>query len=143
MHDAIIRHQRLAGNVASIAGRWLLSLIFVVTAMQTIQDFRSTAADLAAKNMPLAATALGVALVVQIGGAISLITGIQRRWGALLLVLFLLAATFTYHSFWLYEGPRRDAQLIHFLKNLAIMGGLIVVIAETRKTRPDIPGARD
>ena len=114
-------------RLPSIAGRWLPSLIFLITAVQTVRDFHSSAADLAEKHVPIAGVTLGLAVTAELLGAISLITGFRCRWGALLLLLFLMPVTLTYHGFWQYDGPRRDAQEIHFLKNLAIAGGLLIV----------------
>ena len=122
--------QRMA---AVIAGRWLLSLIFLLSAVQTLRDFHSSAADLAEKHVPIAGVILGVAVTVELLGAISLITGLRYRWGALLLLLFLIPVTLIYHAFWQYDGPRRGAQKVHFLKNLAIAGGLLLTLAGTKK----------
>jgi putative oxidoreductase len=123
--------QRMA---AAIAGRWLLSLIFLLSGAQTVLDFHSTAADLAEKHVPIAGVILGLAVTAELGGAILLITGLRYRWGALLLLFFLIPVTFMYHAFWQYDGPRRDAQKVHFLKNLAIAGGLLLTLTGTQKT---------
>jgi putative oxidoreductase len=118
---------------ATIAGRWLLSLIFLLSAVQTLRDFHSSAADLAEKHIPIAGVILGLAVAAELLGAISLITGLRYRWGALLLLFFLMPVTLIYHAFWQYDGPRRDAQKVHFLKNLAIAGGLLLTLAGTKK----------
>ena len=122
----MIRTRESQRRAAGIAGRWLLSLIFLISAVQTFREFHSSAADLAEKHVPIAGMILGLAVTVELLGAISLITGLWYRWGALLLLLFLIPVTLTYHAFWQYDGPRRDAQEIHFLKNLAIAGGLLL-----------------
>ena len=116
-------------KLIELVARWLLSLIFLFSAVGTLRDFRNTAADLAAKHIPWASVTLGIALTAETAGALALISGIQLRWGATILLLFVLPATATHHAFWLYEGGRRDAQEIHSLKNLAIIGGLLLIIA--------------
>jgi putative oxidoreductase len=112
---------------ADIAGRWLLSLIFLISAVQTLRDFHYSATDLAEKHIPIAGVILGLAVTAELLGAISLITGLRYRRGALLLLFFLIPVTLIYHAFWQYDGPRRDAQKVHFLKNLAIAGGLLTL----------------
>ena len=139
----MIRIREFPRSSVRIAARWLLSLIFLISAVQTVHDFHDTAVDLAGKHVPLAGVTLGFAVAAELLGAVSLITGLRYRWGAFILLLFLLPVTVTYHSFWLYEGTRRDAQMVHFLKNLAIMGGLLLLIAGTNEVHgeqqdPDI-----
>ncbi|HEY1844607.1 MAG TPA: DoxX family protein [Buttiauxella sp.] len=111
----MIRITEFRRSSVRIAARWLLSLIFLISAVQTVHDFHDTAADLAGKHVPLAGVTLGFAVIAELLGAVSLITGLRYRWGAFILLLFLLPVTVTYHSFWLYEGTRRDAQMVHFL----------------------------
>ena len=128
----MIGKQEFRRTAAGIAGRWLLSLIFLLSAVQTLRDFHSSAADLAEKHVPIAGVILGLPVAAELLGAISLITGLCYRWGALLLLSFLMSATLIYHAFWQYDGPRRDAQKVHFLKNLAIAGGLLLTLAGTK-----------
>lgn len=111
--------------------RILLSSIFVFGAIGTVRDFSRTAADLAAKHFPAPLFVLGTAVSIELGGALSLLTGMKTRWGAYLLISFLIPVTLAYHNFWVQQGALRDAQLIHFLKNAAILGGLLFV-AEAR-----------
>ncbi|HYT56152.1 MAG TPA: DoxX family protein, partial [Verrucomicrobiae bacterium] len=51
------------------------------------------------------------------------------RWGALLLFLYLIPVTLIFHNFWAYSGIEMQTQLVNFLKNLSIMGGLLLVAA--------------
>ena len=135
----MIQIREFRSSLLGIAGRWLLSLIFLISAVQTVHDFHDTAVDLEGKHVPLAGVVLGFAVTAEVLGAVSLITGLRYRWGAFILLLFLLPVTVTYHSFWLYEGTRRDAQLIHFFKNLAITGGLLLLIAGTNEGNGEQP----
>lgn len=60
-------------------------------------------------------------------GGILVLLGIQVRLGAVLLILFLIPTTVIMHAFWLYEGAVQEIQMIHFLKNLSILGGLFIL----------------
>ena len=109
--------------------RILLSSIFVFGAFGTIQNFSEGAEELRTKHFPKAPWALGVAVTLEVMGAFSLISGVRPRLGASALVVFLVPVTLTYHNFWAYGGASRGSQVIHFLKNIAILGGLLVIIA--------------
>ena len=68
-----------------------------------------------------------LAIAIEIGGALLLIIGWRTRWAAWLLALFVLVAAFAAHRFWEYDQAQMNNQLNHFLKNLAIIGGLLMV----------------
>ena len=59
-------------------------------------------------------------------GGLSVLLGLHAKAGGVLLLLFLIPVTFMMHNFWTYQDPiESQMQMIHFLKNLAIMGGLL------------------
>ncbi len=65
------------------------------------------------------------------------------KLGAFFLLLFLIPATFLFHPFWFLEGVERDLQIVMFLKNLAIMGGLFLLfcIESSKKGNPNMESA--
>ena len=60
-------------------------------------------------------------------GGLFVLLGIQVRLGAVLLILFLLPLTIVMHAFWMYEGVNQEMQMLMFLKNISIIGGLLVL----------------
>jgi len=84
---------------------------------------------MAAKGLPLVPVLLGGAILFEIVGGLSIVVGFKARIGAAMLIVFLIAATVIFHNFWSYEGPQQQDQLIDFMKNLAILGGLIQITA--------------
>jgi uncharacterized membrane protein YphA (DoxX/SURF4 family) len=74
-----------------------------------------------------APTILMVAVFLEILGGLLLLFGIKEKLGAVLLILVLLPSTILMQHFWLSEGHLREMQLALFLRDMAIMGGLIVV----------------
>lgn len=113
----------------SLAGRILLSLIFVISGIEKILGWSGTAAYMASTGMPLVPLLLTLAILVEVGGGLALLIGFKARLAALALLAFLIPTTLTFHNFWVYQGAAREAQLVNFLKNLAIMGGLAMVVA--------------
>lgn len=79
--------------------------------------------------IPLAPMALLAGTIAELGGAFLILTGIQVRLGALILCLFLIPTTFLFHDFWNLEGSAQELQITMFLKNLAIFGGGLVLLA--------------
>src|SRR3990172_4038361 len=107
-----------------LAGRTILSLIFFISGVGKIFDFTGTQQHMISYGMPFTAFFLVGAIMLEICGSISVIMGYKARLGALALVIFLIPVTFVFHtnfSEWL--------QIIMFMKNLSIIGGLLMVIS--------------
>ena len=71
---------------------------------------------------------LVIGTLLQIVGGLLLLLGVKEKLGALLLILFLIPATILFHAFWLADEVDTEAQIVMFLKNLAILGGLMCVV---------------
>jgi len=106
-----------------LLARVLLGLIFVMSGMSKITGFEGTQQYMASHGIPLTAVFLAGAIVVEILGGLSIILGLWARAGAAALVLFLIPATLIFHT----EFGQRT-QMIMFLKNLSIMGGLLLLV---------------
>ena len=112
-------------SVGLLVGRLFLSVIFLIAGLSKFVNFESTSAYMAAKGMTMIPFFLIGGAVVEVIGSLSLIMGFKARWGALLLILFMIPTTLIFHNFWDYEGPQQQQEFIEFLKNLGIIGGLI------------------
>ena len=106
-----------------LVGRLLFALIFLVSGLQKIVGFEEYVAYIQAYGVPWALLLLGGAIAVEVGGGLLLVLGYQTRWAAVLLCLFLIPATLVFHTD--FGEPQ---QATTFLKNLAIMGGLLFVV---------------
>jgi putative oxidoreductase len=109
----------------SLMGRILLSVIFVVSGLGKIADWSHTAAYMTSQGMPAVPVFLTLAILIELVGGLALMFGWHTRIAALVLFLYLVPVTLTFHSFWALAGPERQLQMTNFLKNLAIMGGLL------------------
>jgi len=69
------------------------------------------------------------AIICQVVGGLCILLGVQVRLGAFLLVLFFLPATVLFHHFWLVQGEEREMQMVKFMKNGSILGGLLLLLA--------------
>jgi putative oxidoreductase len=80
-------------------------------------------------GVPFPTLALIIAIAMLLAGSISLIVGYKARHGALLLFLFLLPATYYFHAPWkAHDAAEVGQQVIHFLKNIALMGAMLLVM---------------
>jgi putative oxidoreductase len=111
-----------------LLGRLLISMIFILAGFGKFMDYSATAEYMASKGMSLVPVFLVAAALIEIIGGLAVLFGVKTRWGAALLLFFLIPTTLIFHDFWNFEDANRQVQMIEFLKNLAIMGGLLYVL---------------
>ena len=116
-------------KILAILGRLLLSAIFISSGYHKITEWDQTGDFMAAKGLPLVPVLLGGAIFFEIVGGLSVVVGFKARIGAAMLIVFLIPTTVIFHDFWSYEDFQQQEQLIHFMKNFAILGGLIQIAA--------------
>ena len=113
-----------------LIARVMISMVFLLNALGVI-DQTEAARELVARGAPsnLVPFLMLVGRSVELIGGLALAFGIFQRVAALALIAFLVAATLVGHAFWLAAAgtPVFVGQLINFLKNLAMMGGLLFV----------------
>lgn len=111
-------------TLAAPAGRILLSLLFLMAGLGKIGDMAGTQGYMTAMGVPAAGVLLPLVIALEVGGALALIVGWQTRFAAFLLAGFsLLSALIFHHNF------ADQMQMILFLKNVSIAGGLLMVVA--------------
>lgn len=134
-------------KVFFMLGRICLSLIFVCLVTnqilnwdQTQQEFDKSVSDwIVYPGMPdqiqkvfnllLSYSSLVMILAAIFAGlgGLFVLLGIKVRLGAILLILFLIPATVIMHAFWMYDGSMREMQMMTFLKNISMIGGLFIL----------------
>jgi putative oxidoreductase len=118
-----------SGSIVPLIGRILLSIVFILGGIGKIMGFSIEEGYVAAKHLPLPAVALGIALVIELVGGIALLAGWFTRFTAWIVFLYMIPTTFLFHNFWAMQGADQLDNMIHFEKNLAIMGGLLFLAA--------------
>jgi uncharacterized membrane protein YphA (DoxX/SURF4 family) len=134
----------------ALIARFFISLVFLAGAISKILHWRESETSLLSilcewqSNIgfsdelhecfgviiPLTPILLLAATVFEFLGGLLVLLGIKERLGAGLLIVFLIPATIIMHQFWFVDGTARELQLTHFLKNLAILGGLMVIFLQ-------------
>ena len=116
-------------RVLPLIGRILISVIFLFSGFGKLTSFSSSAAFLASKHFPIPSAMLAGAIIVEIIGGLCLVFGFKARIAAFIMFLYLIPTTLVFHNFWALQGAARGDNQIHFLKNIAIMGALLMVSA--------------
>ena len=113
----------------ALVGRFLLALMFVMAGFSKIAGFAGTVGYIASKGLPAAQVLAALTVVLEIGGGLALMAGFHARWAALLLALFTLLASVVFHNFWAMPAEQQMMQQLMFMKNLSVVGGLLLVAA--------------
>ncbi|TGK00971.1 DoxX family protein [Leptospira semungkisensis] len=109
-----------------LVGRILFAAIFVLAGPGHFTSERiSHASDL---GVPLASILVPLSGVIAFVGGLSVILGYKAKFGALLLILFLVPVTFMMHQFWGISDPlQAQIQKVMFIKNISLLGGAILI----------------
>ena len=121
--------QALRGPL-TVLGRLLLSTIFLLSAVgNKIPHFNDVAKVMETVGIPAPQLLLVGAIVFLVVGSVSVSVGYKARLGAVLLLIFLVMASYYFHPFWKLTGQAQQEQMIQFLKNLSMMGAMLFLVA--------------
>ncbi|QPF94642.1 DoxX family protein [Bradyrhizobium commune] len=109
---------------ASLVGRLMIGLPFAMSGFGKLAAYGATTAYIASAGLPVPPLAYAIAVLVELGGGLLLIAGYQARSVALTMAVFSLAAAVSFHNNFADQN-----QMIHFLKNVMMAGGLLQIFA--------------
>ena len=114
-------------------GRILFSFIFIASGLSKIGDWDKTISYMESHNMVFTPFFLIMAILLKITGGLSIITSYKSKIGIILLLIFMLPATFIFHNFWALPTETdlqivtQQAEMVSFLKNITIIGALLLI----------------
>ena len=114
---------------AAPLGRLLLALIFILSAVGKLNDWQGTAKMMADRGLPAVDVLLSTAVGLELVGGLLVVLGLYARWGAIALLMFIVPVTLIMHNFWAAAEAERMMQFIGFMKNVSIIGGLLLVLS--------------
>ena len=120
--------ERPASDLALLIGRVALAALFIPAGLSKLTDVGAFAASLEKRGVPLADVLAPLGAAVELFGGIAVLIGFQTRVAAVLMILFTVVATLIAHRFWEFEAAARATQQSAFFKNLAIVGGYLVLM---------------
>lgn len=140
-------------------GRFCISIIFIAAAIKNILNWDASN-QLVATNLndwltysismpwlhdflqslvPMVGNLLILATSLELVGGLCVLLGLGVRFGAFLLFIYLIPTTLVMHHFWFVQQPDRDLQTLLFMKNVGILGGILLLLAFGRGFRSDKP----
>lgn len=112
--------------VIALLGRILFSLIFIFASYSHF--YQQTIQYAAAQGVPLASFLVPLSGLMALLGGVSIFLGFKARYGAWLIILFLIPVTLIMHKFWgLTDPAQATMQHIHFMKNVSMLGGALLI----------------
>ena len=118
----------LSKSYAPLLGRILLAFIFLQSGFDKVLNYGKTLNLMGARGMPEPQLLLPLGIAVLFIGGIMILVGWKARWGALLLIVFMVPATLYFHGYWSYPQPLQLNQFHHFVKNIALIGALLMLL---------------
>ena len=118
-------------DVLVLVGRILFTIVFLGSALNHLTQSKQMAAYAGSRGIP-AAMAAPVTLftgLLLLAGGLSVLLGIWADLGALLLAVFLLSTALVMHAFWKEEGDAKMMEMQHFMKDLALAGAALMLLA--------------
>ena len=113
-----------------LLGRFLLGMYFIVPGIQKITQFEMMTAYMQAHDVPFISVLLPLTIIIQLSAGVALIVGYKGQFAAFILAGLTLVISIYMHDFWgMEEGVARMHEMQNFIKNMAIMAGLLMVAA--------------
>lgn len=109
-----------------LIGRILFAMIFLISAPGHFTS--ETIGFVASKGLPMPNVLVPFSGILEGLGALSVLLGYKTKWGAFLIIAFLLPVSFTMHAFWTVTDPMMQRMdMANFMKNIAIIGGALLI----------------
>lgn len=126
--DMLDRTAVATNDILLLIGRLILAAMFVISGWGKLTNIDGFATYLTNRvGLPAGYPLAVLAAVVEFLGAVAVIVGVKTRWAALSLVIFTLIAAFLAHRYWSFPADQVTNQYNHFMKNITIIGGLLIL----------------
>ena len=113
----------------ALIGRVLLALMFIGAGISKFGSLEGTAGYIASGGLPLPGVLAVVVAALEVVAGVMLVVGFKARWAALALAVFTVLASVLFHAFWSMPADQQFVQQLMFMKNLAVAGGLLMIVA--------------
>jgi len=110
-----------------LAARVFLASLFLVFGWRKVRDYPGTVSQMVGDGVPMPVLATLVAIFMELPVAFAVAVGAFARPAAMLMTFYTLGTSLVEHRFWTMKGPDQVEGMENFLKNLAIMGGFLLL----------------
>lgn len=118
--------------ITFLLGRIFLCLIFFGSGFNKIMNFSGTLEKMESVGIPLTTIALFVAILIELVAAAMIMLGFKMRYAAGALIFYVVLATIYFHNPLAYPPEQQQMQAIQVMKNLSIIGGLLLIMSRGR-----------
>jgi len=118
---------KLDHPVIPLLGRLMMSYIFATSGIAKVFGWSGNVTYMSTRHLPMIPMLLAAAMVIELAGSACLVTGYQARIAAFVMFWYTTAVTVLFHNYWTSSEAMAGMQETHFRKNLAIMGGLLIL----------------
>jgi putative oxidoreductase len=116
-------------DTLALIGRLLIAYLFLPTGINKLMNFAGPVGYITSKGVPMPEVAAAIAIFVEVGLTILLVLGWKTRWVAAAMAVYVLVISPIFHNYWALPAAQMTAQKINFDKNLAIVGGFLLLVA--------------
>jgi putative oxidoreductase len=116
-------------HLVALIGRIALAAVFVFEGIHKLTSLDATAAYMERAGLPMVPALLALAILVELGGGLALAVGWKARWAAAAIAAFIVPVTLVFHVPFVTDAQAGAAQTMQSLKNLAIFGGMLLLVA--------------
>src|SRR5437899_7289993 len=127
---------KLEHPIIPLTGRLMITYIFATIGIAKVFSWSDNVQYMSTRHLPMIPVLLAIAAFIELAGSVCLITGYQIRIAAFVMFLYTTVVTVLFHNYWAASAAMAGIQETHFRKNLAIMGGLLMVAYSGGGNRP-------
>jgi putative oxidoreductase len=122
-------HMNFLESLLMLIGRICITTFFFWAIVRRMKHWHETVTFMKSKNIPQVSLVLPIIMGLKALGAVLVLMGIYTRVGALLLVIISVPSMIRFHDFWSYRGLEQTHEQTLFMKDMAIIGGLLFILA--------------
>ena len=119
--------KKLEHPIIPLTGRLMITYIFATSGIAKVFSWSGNVQYMSTRHLPMIPVLLAMATVIELAGSVCLITGYQIRIAAFVMFLYTTVVTLLFHNYWAASAAMAGIQETQFRKNLAIMGGLLML----------------
>ncbi|MEK7635590.1 MAG: DoxX family membrane protein [Patescibacteria group bacterium] len=117
-------------DILFFIGRLLLGGYFIISGINHFTKLGMLEGYTQSKGVPMPKAAVIITGILLLLGGLGILLGVYVEWAILALVIFLVSVTFIMHAFWKVQEPNmRMSEMVHFMKNLALLGALLMLLS--------------
>lgn len=119
----------LSATLIFFTVKLFLCLFFILSVFSKVFRNKMMVEYATSKRLPMPAISVIIAAIIELLGGFAMIIGYQAAIASWILFVYLIPTSLIFHNFWAASEAEKQNQFVNFMKNLAIMGGLLILAA--------------